>query len=217
MPLVSRSMFPLEPMRECYRCLRERADEAFIRRVDDRHYRMCRSCVSEVLLARTGRKERLLHTKDDRICYLCRRRLPNSQFTQRTNGSYFSACRDCNRHVFAQRRRARLKANGGSYTLAEWQQLLKAYEKCPMCLRLWATISSPPNGTVITIDHIVPLASGGSNAIENIQPLCFSCNSRKGARAFKPGAYRDAGDKPGDPETNGPRPLRPRPTRRWPR
>jgi len=34
----------------------------------------------------------------------------------------------------------------------------------------------------ITIDHIVPVVLGGTNAIENLQPLCSSCNSSKGAK-----------------------------------
>ncbi len=34
----------------------------------------------------------------------------------------------------------------------------------------------------LTIDHIVPLAKGGTNELNNLQILCRSCNSKKGAR-----------------------------------
>jgi len=33
-----------------------------------------------------------------------------------------------------------------------------------------------------TVDHVVPLARGGSNHIENLVPACGICNMRKGAR-----------------------------------
>ena len=32
----------------------------------------------------------------------------------------------------------------------------------------------------LEIDHVVPLARGGSNRLENLQLLCQSCNRRKG-------------------------------------
>lgn len=34
----------------------------------------------------------------------------------------------------------------------------------------------------LNVDHIHPVALGGSNDIENLQTLCRSCNSAKGAR-----------------------------------
>ena len=168
-------------MPTCYRCRVEKEASAFIDRVDARHYKMCRDCVSEILSRRATGKRKLAHTASHRICYLCDRTLPVDRFTRRSNGTYFSACKDCNRHVFAQRRRARLAGAGGAYTHAEWTALVAQYEKCPRCLRRWEDIPAR-GGTVITADHIVPLARGGSNTIDNIEPLCYSCNSKKGVK-----------------------------------
>jgi len=175
--------------RTCYRCGKAKGLEAFILRVDDRHYKMCRTCVSEILAQRTGgKKVRLPHSETHRICYLCRRTLSVDRFTRRSSGTYFSACKDCNRHVFVQRRRARLNAAGGSYSLKEWQELLVDFDRCPMCLRAWDQIPAPPGGrSVITADHIVPISKGGSNRIDNLQPLCYSCNSHKGAKDLRIG------------------------------
>ena len=38
--------------------------------------------------------------------------------------------------------------------------------------------------TELTIDHVVPLARGGTNEPENLQLLCSECNQLKGDRDF---------------------------------
>lgn len=55
----------------------------------------------------------------------------------------------------------------------EWEQLKKQYKnKCLCCGR------SEPD-IALTVDHIQPVVTGGSNLLDNIQPLCKPCNSRK--------------------------------------
>jgi 5-methylcytosine-specific restriction endonuclease McrA len=171
--------------RTCYRCHREQPRAGFITKKNGTLYGMCSQCLSEILAgAASGRrKTRLPHTTVDRICYLCQRRLPNREFTRRSNGTYFSACKECNKNVFAHRRRARLLAVGGTFTTSEWLELLGRHPACPICHRRWEDIPLPKGRrSSVSRDHIVPISRGGPNSIDNIQPLCYSCNSTKGDR-----------------------------------
>lgn len=82
----------------------------------------------------------------------------------------------CHRH------RAKKKGGGGSYTQKEWMALVAATgNKCLCCGR---------SDVKLTADHIIPVSLGGSSYIDNIQPLCQGCNSRKGARTID---YRENG------------------------
>lgn len=73
------------------------------------------------------------------------------------------------------RRALRMSADG-SFTVGEWENLKKQYGlQCPSCGKKEPEIK-------LTADHVIPLSRGGSNWIENIQPLCRSCNSKKWAK-----------------------------------
>ncbi len=85
-------------------------------------------------------------------------------------------CRACSAH---HRRllsiRRRYPTAEGAFTSREWQDLLLACGfaccACGASQRLHA-------------DHVHPLNKGGSNAIENIRPLCWRCNFKKGQKAI---------------------------------
>jgi len=70
-----------------------------------------------------------------------------------------------------ENRRARIKQAEGKITKEEWGRLLQKYNN--RCLCCGSTEK-------VTMDHVVPISLGGENTIGNIQPLCKSCNSRKG-------------------------------------
>jgi len=75
-------------------------------------------------------------------------------------------------------RKARKLGNGGRLTAAEWRALKAHYNyTCLCCGKAEPEIKLTP-------DHVVPLARGGSNGIENIQPLCLSCNCSKRTQAI---------------------------------
>lgn len=69
----------------------------------------------------------------------------------------------------AHKRRA-LEKDSGSFTSEEWIALCEKYDY--RCLRC-------KDKRPLTVDHVIPISRGGTNTIDNIQPLCQSCNSIK--------------------------------------
>jgi 5-methylcytosine-specific restriction endonuclease McrA len=81
--------------------------------------------------------------------------------------------------VWLRNTRAKRKLAQGLFTVKEWDLLKKQYNfTCPCCRLVEPQIK-------LSIDHIVPLSRGGSNYIENIQPLCYKCNNKKHTKTIK--------------------------------
>jgi len=76
------------------------------------------------------------------------------------------------------KRRAVILGADGCYTAIEWQLLKEQYgHRCLMC-------GKNEDEITLTADHVIPLSKGGSNDISNLQPLCLSCNSKKGTKVI---------------------------------
>ena len=73
-----------------------------------------------------------------------------------------------------QRRRARLKATGGSCTAQQWKALCDFYGNICLCCR-----KSLP----LIADHVVSVKDGGTSDVSNRQPLCAECNKRKATKS----------------------------------
>ena len=73
----------------------------------------------------------------------------------------------------SNRRRALKYASETTHTEEEWQELKAFYNfKCLRC-------GAQEPDIKLTRDHVIPLTQGGSDSIDNIQPLCARCNSKK--------------------------------------
>ena len=78
--------------------------------------------------------------------------------------------------IYLENRRAAKMKNGGQIYHDEWVDLCEKYgNRCinPNC---------PDPSKPLTIDHVVPIKMGGSNTINNVQPLCQRCNSSKNVK-----------------------------------
>ncbi len=77
------------------------------------------------------------------------------------------------------RRKVRLRKNGGLHSKAEWEALKAKHNwMCLSCKRTEPVIK-------LTKDHIISVFHGGTDNIQNIQPLCRSCNTKKGSKLIE--------------------------------
>ena len=84
------------------------------------------------------------------------------------------------------KRWAKANPEAGRRTLRRWLQatpegLIEHYgHRCLCCNR---------DDVKLTADHVIPVSKGGTSNIDNIQPLCKSCNSKKRDKSidYRPG------------------------------
>ena len=81
--------------------------------------------------------------------------------------------------VAAKKSRYRGKMYGyvidGNYSEEDWKSLVASLNEC---------CASCKQKLPLERDHIIPISQGGSNNIDNIQPLCRQCNARKGSQSI---------------------------------
>ena len=124
-----------------------------------------------------GRKR----SEDDilKIKHGLRLKFPNGR-TRELSGNWRGGLTTYDRKLWLNnKRRIKKFGNGGFHTQGEWETLKAQYNwTCPACKKVEPEIK-------LTVDHIIPVIKGGSDNIENIQPLCKSCNCRKHAQIIK--------------------------------
>jgi hypothetical protein len=99
---------------------------------------------------------------------------PNWKGGLKQNKTYIDWQKNNNRRL-----KFNLNKQGLGHTFGEWELLKKQYNyTCPCCGKGEPEIK-------LTEDHIIPLIKGGSNLIENIQPLCLKCNMKKYTKIIK--------------------------------
>lgn len=131
---------------------------------------------------RPKRKFELVSVSSGRVWVAgdCRRCGESFVIVDQTENRYCSA--RCLKADGKDRRRALKRA---AYVEDVWRSRVFDRDgwRCQICRKLVARTKAVPHPKAPTLDHIVPLAAGGTHEPANVQCAHFLCNSRKNAGA----------------------------------
>jgi len=71
-----------------------------------------------------------------------------------------------------------LDASPGHSATHEWEYLRRRHGRCAICSHPWPQDGDARDPHAMTAQHIIPLAEGGTNTVDNIQLVCISCAQR---------------------------------------
>lgn len=170
----------MERMKKCYTCKKYVVADRFQknkRKVDGLEYQ-CKNCSStrqksmyqkhkSDVLKRC--KSRYWHDPEKKL-FMSRRWYLNNRERHKQLRTAWIEARPGYSAIRSGRRRARVKGNGGNFSLAEWLEIVSKYNCCVCCRATNKRLEA---------DHIIPIVKGGPHSADNIQPLCRSCNRKK--------------------------------------
>jgi 5-methylcytosine-specific restriction endonuclease McrA len=189
--------------RLCLECYRQKQRAKYHKNIDQKRAELRRRYARDIKKRRRWAKLYYQNNKQDRLAYARRRYAENKERIDRENKEYAKRNPDrrraiarkwarnnpetlkkwCDgnpekRRIYASlnqsRRRTRIKERG-KFTKADIDHILKSQNgRCAYCR---SSIKDDYH-----IDHIKPLAKGGSNWPANIQLCCADCNHSKNAR-----------------------------------
>lgn len=160
----------------CFKCNKEKPLEDFYKHPDTADGRLgkCKECTKrDVASNRLKRSEQ--YAEYERKRYTGR----GHRYINYTPLVYLREWRKANPmkvKAYNANRRALIIAQAeGSFSPDEWVELCEAFDyECLAC----------GEKKDLTVDHVIPLSKGGTNNIDNIQPICRSCNSKKGVKTI---------------------------------
>lgn len=119
-----------------------------------------------------------IEVMDSGRCAVCRRKKDKKVITRIGRPKKYKNSKERalanHAHSKAAKHRRRALERQGHFTAKEWLELVEKYNYTCLCCKA--------TNKRLEADHVIPLSKGGSNSIDNIQPLCAECNNKKGVQ-----------------------------------